>query len=86
MSYEEDKGIDALTKEIDAMALSEDMQVELVDLIEAAQEEYYDYQELAKERGYKELTEEEYVRQILTSLCDDVREQARGILENAEEV
>jgi len=76
MSYEEG---------MDAIALSEDMLVQLVGLIESAQEEYYDYQEEAKERGFKELTEEEYVRQILICLCDDVREQARGILENSKE-
>ena len=76
MSYEEG---------MDAIALSEDMLVQLVGLIESAQEEYYDYQEEAKERGFKELTEEAYVRQILICLCDDVREQARGILENSKE-
>ena len=64
-------------------------QDELVGLIEAAKEEYLDY--LDELDGYYQenpacLTEEQYVRQILSSLYADIREQARGILELTSEV
>ena len=57
-------------------------QDEIVCLIETAQEEYEDYKEEAKANHIKVLTEEEYVRGILSSLNTDIREQARGIIEN----
>ena len=57
-------------------------QDEIVCLIETAQEEYEDYIYEALRNGLKVLTEEEYVRGILSSLNADVREQARGVIEN----
>ena len=69
MSYEEG---------MDAIALSEDMLVQLVGLIESAQEEYYDYQEEAKERGFKELTEEEY------DFIRNFGEQLNGVIQDVD--
>ena len=61
-------------------------QDEIVCLIETAQEEYEDYKEEANSmenpNGLKVLTEEEYVRGILSSLNTDIREQARSVIEN----